>query len=69
MPDFDFDAFNHDTPYERPENNEQTETESSEENNGSEHEVENEPETPLRNCACCYTRNKLKPDDEEVDKW
>lgn len=70
MPDFDFDAFNHDTPYERPENNEQTETESSEKNNGSEQEVENEPETSATGIAPAATPEiNVKPDDEEVDKW
>jgi len=70
MPDFDFDAFNHDTPYERTENNEQPEIESSEKNNGSEQAVENEPETSATGIAPAATPEiNVKPDDEEVDKW
>ncbi len=71
MPDFDFDAFNHDTPYEGDESNaaaapaSNTEApsmhaESSVEvpSSNAESAVENEPTTPVDNGS-----------KEEVDKW
>jgi hypothetical protein len=65
MPDFDFDAFNHDTPAEGFENNESTEN-----NNPSEEPVEKEPDTSATGIAPSATPEiDVKPNDEEVDKW
>ena len=81
MPDFDFDAFNHDTPYEGGENNEgggQNEGErqsgGEENHSGSESTVEatdhNEPDNSPTGIAPAATPEiDVKPDDEEVDKW
>ena len=70
MPDFDFDAFNHDTvnenaestPHEeKPENNEHTEH--------TEH-TEKEPDNSATGIAPAATPEiDVKPNDEEVDKW
>ena len=65
MPDFDFDAFNHDTPAEGFEN-----TESTENNNPAEAPVEKEPDTSDTGIAPAATPEiDVKPNDEEVDKW
>ncbi len=77
MPDFDFDAFNHDTPYEGAENNGVTENNISSENNTeletdtpSEASVEKEPDTSATGIAPAATPEiDVKPNDEEVDKW
>jgi Protein of unknown function (DUF3276). len=71
MPDFDFDAFNHDTPYEGGENNEGTQTQnSSSENTASEETDEKEIDTSATGIAPTATPEiDVKPNDEEVDKW
>jgi hypothetical protein len=74
MPDFDFDAFNHDTPYE---GNEGTESSTgisdnieTENNTGSEETGEKETDTSDTGIAPSATPEiDVKPDDEEVDKW
>jgi len=70
MPDFDFDAFNHDTPYEGGEHTENSENISSESNNAPEEVVEKEPDTSATGIAPAATPEiDVKPNDEEVDKW
>ncbi len=66
MPDFDFDAFNHDTPYEAEENGQPAEAKPVEgESTAEVAEEKKKEETPV-------TEN-IKPVDngstEEVDKW
>jgi hypothetical protein len=65
MPDFDFDAFNHDAPAEGFEsNNENTE------NNSAEESPEKEPDNSATGIAPAATPEiDVKPNDEEVDKW
>ena len=68
MPDFDFDAFNHDTPYEGGENNEGGE--SVENNTATEETKEEETDTSATGIASSATPEiDVKPNDEEVDKW
>ena len=76
MPDFDFDAFNHDTPYEGAENNASSEnntaleSNASNNNNSSEDTDEKEPDTSATGIASEATPEiDVKPNDEEVDKW
>ena len=77
MPDFDFDAFNHDTPYEGGENhggennNEGTQNITSENSDvSSEVPEEKEPDTSATGIAPAATPEiDVKPNDEEVDKW
>ncbi len=76
MPDFDFDAFNHDTPYEGGENAEATQNNEAPQNNESENNtvsekaIEKEPDTSATGIAPSATPEiAVKPDDEEVDKW
>lgn len=76
MPDFDFDAFNHDTPYEGAENTEGSENNitseniTSENNTDSQESVEKEPDTSATGIAPAATPEiDVKPNDEEVDKW
>ena len=78
MPDFDFDAFNHDTPYEGGEGGEQTDNyekapvaeEAAAEISG-ETEKETGGEISAETSAADTTtpETNSKPDDEEVDKW
>jgi hypothetical protein len=71
MPDFDFDAFNHDTPYEGGENHEGSQNITSENTNtSSEASEEKEPDTSATGIAPAATPEiDVKPNDEEVDKW
>ena len=75
MPDFDFDAFNHDTPYEGGENNEGTqnvtpENTASENSTTSEGPDDKETDNSATGIAPAATPEiDVKPDDEEVDKW
>src|SRR5215213_11688285 len=77
MPDFDFDAFNHDTPYEGGENqggennNEGTQNITSENTDtSSEGSEEKETDTSTTGIAPAATPEiDVKPNDEEVDKW
>lgn len=70
MPDFDFDAFNHDTPYEGGENNEGTESIAIENTTTTEETNEKEPDTSDTGIAPTATPEiDVKPNDEEVDKW
>lgn len=76
MPDFDFDAFNHDTPYEGAEhtettnNSESTENITSVSNDTTDEAVEKEPDTSATGIAPAATPEiDVKPNDEEVDKW
>ncbi|HEY8688475.1 MAG TPA: DUF3276 family protein [Chitinophagaceae bacterium] len=79
MPDFDFDTFNHDTPYEGGENgtsenvtseNSISENISSENNIDTEETVEKEPDTSATGIAPTATPEiDVKPNDEHVDKW
>ena len=74
MPDFDFDAFNHDTPYEGGENAENSATSSNNvdevDNTTSQDTGEKETETSATGIAPSATPEiDVKPDDEEVDKW
>ncbi|HEV8079803.1 MAG TPA: DUF3276 family protein [Chitinophagaceae bacterium] len=76
MPDFDFDAFNHDTPYEGAENNASSEnnipseSNDSNNNNSSEDTDEKEPDTSATGIAsAAIPEIDVKPNDEEVDKW
>lgn len=64
MPDFDFDAFNHDTPAEGFENT--TNTESTTAETSEEKEPDNSP-TGIAPSAT--PEIDVKPNDEEVDKW
>ncbi len=78
MPDFDFDTFNHDTPYEGGENgtseNVTSENSISEnissENNIDQETVAGEPDTSATGIAPTATPEiDVKPNDEHVDKW
>jgi hypothetical protein len=75
MPDFDFDAFNHDTPYEGGENNEgaqnvASENTASEESTPSEGSDDKETDNSATGIAPAATPEiDVKPNDEEVDKW
>ncbi|MDB5223333.1 MAG: hypothetical protein JWN83_2000 [Chitinophagaceae bacterium] len=77
MPDFDFDAFNHDTPYDGGENNEgsqniptENENIASENNIPSEESDEKQSDTSATGIAPAATPEiDVKPNDEEVDKW
>ncbi|MDB5199123.1 MAG: hypothetical protein JWO92_1086 [Chitinophagaceae bacterium] len=77
MPDFDFDAFNHDTPYDGGENNEgsqniptENENIASENNTPSEESDEKQTDTSATGIAPVATPEiDVKPNDEEVDKW
>lgn len=70
MPDFDFDAFNHDTPYEGGENTEGTQSAASENNSASEGSEDKETDTSATGIAPSATPEiDVKPNDEEVDKW
>ncbi len=76
MPDFDFDAFNHDTPYEGAENNTSSENNTALEsndsinNNSSEDTEEKEVDSSATGIAPAATPEiDVKPNDEEVDKW
>jgi len=82
MPDFDFDTFNHDTPYEGGENgtsensseHNASENNSPEDNSSENHshqETETEPDTSATGIAPTATPEiDIKPNnDEEVDKW
>lgn len=78
MPDFDFDAFNHDTPYEGAENNASSENNTPTEdnalnnNNSSDDTDEKEPDNSVTGIASAATPEidiDVKPNDEEVDKW
>ncbi len=63
MPDFDFDAFNHDTPYEGEGGHDETEQ-------ATEHTTEPEhtaPQTTITNESAASTGDNGA--DEEVDKW
>ena len=69
MPDFDFDAFNHDTPYEGEEGQQSN---YSSENKPAESEEQVIPEQPVS--AAAEEVNEVKPSvdngsTEEVDKW
>lgn len=72
MPDFDFDAFNHETPYEGGETN-GTENVSLENNTIAETtqtespDVESDTATGIT--ATATPEIDVKPNDEEVDKW
>ena len=75
MPDFDFDAFNHDTPYEGGENNEgaqhaTSENIASETSTPSEASDDKETDNSATGIAPAATPEiDVKPNDEEVDKW
>lgn len=76
MPDFDFDAFNHDTPYEGGENNEGAQKATLDnhdivsEDNASEGSDEKQTDTSATGIAPAATPEiDVKPNDEEVDKW
>jgi hypothetical protein len=65
MPDFDFDAFNHDTPYEGDENGQPYPAEKTEEPTTAEKVVSqpSEPEAPVN------PPTEDNGSTEEVDKW
>lgn len=70
MPDYDFDAFNHETPYEGGENNGTAENTTSQNNEDIEEITEKEPDTSETGIASSATPEiETKQDDEEVDKW
>jgi len=71
MPDFDFDAFNHDTPYEGAESSEGPSNNASSENNTNEGaSAENETnEAPTGIAPTATPEINVKQNDEEVDKW
>lgn len=70
MPDFDFDAFNHDTPYEGGENAEGSQNNYSERNESSDVTDEKQPDASETGIAPAATPEiDVKPNDEEVDKW
>ena len=77
MPDFDFDAFNHDTPYEGGENHEGSQKITSdnhditsEDNSRSEGSDDDQTDTSATGIAPAATPEiDVKPNDEEVDKW
>ncbi len=77
MPDFDFDAFSHDTPYEGNENNVEGQNNDTPQNNDtsqnhsdSEEAGEKETDTSATGIAAAATPEiDVKPNDEEVDKW
>src|SRR4051812_47843556 len=63
MPDFDFDAFNHDNPVtEGGESSEETQTNATENTTSSEPAAEAEPEAAPQ-------PEQKNTNDEEVDKW
>ena len=68
MPDFDFDAFSHETPYEGNESNNSSENNTTSENNSaSEDKGTDTAETGIDPAAT--PEIDVKPKDEEVDKW
>ena len=74
MPDFDFDAFNHDTPYEGEEGQVQASTEATEAVETVAIAVEAEPETiPAKEETPASAPINVEPldngSDVEVDKW
>src|SRR5205085_4595449 len=70
MPDFDFDAFNHDTPPEGSETSENTDTRPSEHTESVEKTEETIPDNSPTGIAPAATPEiDSKPNDEEVDKW
>jgi hypothetical protein len=71
MPDFDFDAFSHDIPYEGAENNNGSENNNNAENNpASDETIEKEADTSDTGIAPAATPEiDVKTNDEEVDKW
>ena len=70
MPDFDFDAFNHDTPAGGFENNGSEEIAPTENNIAPEVTDNKESDSSATGIAPTATPEiEVKPDDEEVDKW
>jgi len=78
MPDFDFDAFNHDTPYEGDESGSYNNKPNTEPNNESNLEssstpvaepVEEKTETEVSPTTESYNNNADNGSTEEVDKW
>lgn len=70
MPDFDFDAFNHDTPYEGGENNAGQQNITSESSPLPEESDDKQTDTSATGIAPEATPEiDVKPNDEEVDKW
>ena len=77
MPDFDFDAFNHDTPYEGAENNEggenAVENNVTAENNSGEENIEqpnvDAQASPTEIAPEATPEIDSSHKDEEVDKW
>jgi hypothetical protein len=72
MPDFDFDAFNHDTPYEGGEHTEGSPSNDIDTANSTttEETGEKEADTSATGIAPAATPEiDVKQDDEEVDKW
>ena len=74
MPDFDFDAFNHDTPYEGEEGQGQVTTEATQPVEAVATAVETEPESiPVKEETPPSTSTNAEPldngSDVEVDKW
>src|SRR5450432_3244950 len=65
MPDFDFDAFNHDTPYNEGEQNQETPVEVTAE---TEPETSG-PQTPAPVSEIPEPDPIINKNDEEVDKW
>jgi len=68
MPDFDFDAFNHDTP---PEGSENAESPApvSENENTEKTEAAEQDNSPTGIAPAATPEIDSKPNDEEVDKW
>jgi hypothetical protein len=70
MPDFDFDAFNHDTPYEGGENIEGSQNITSENNVAPEESDAKEIDSSATGIAPAATPEiDVNPNDEKVDKW
>ena len=62
MPDFDFDAFNHDTPYEGDENQGSMESNTSA-------EIQTVNDQPSLEAPASSTEQEDNGSNEEVDKW
>jgi len=71
MPDFDFDAFSHETPYEGNESNNSSENNTTSENNSASEDADNKgTDTSSTGIDPAATPEiDVKPNNEEVDKW
>ena len=71
MPDFDFDAFSHETPYEGNESNNSSENNTTPENNSASEDADDKgtDTSPTGIAPAATPEIDVKQKDEEVDKW